>query len=123
MLEPDLLAQSAAELFAYQALTGKHVLITAGPRAKTLIQSVTLPITALGKWAFILLKQPLKQAHKSTSSAGPVHLATPDRVQRVDVNSARDMLAACEAAMPCDILIAAAAVARLPPRARALNTS
>ena len=50
-----------------------------------------------------------------TLVTGPVHLPTPDRVQRVDVVSARDMLAACEAAMPCDLLIASAAVADYRP--------
>src|SRR5690606_20861254 len=38
-----------------------------------------------------------------------------DRVNRIDVVSARDMLAACEAAMPCDLLIASAAVADYRP--------
>ncbi|HCL75450.1 MAG TPA: bifunctional 4'-phosphopantothenoylcysteine decarboxylase/phosphopantothenoylcysteine synthetase, partial [Pseudomonas sp.] len=47
--------------------------------------------------------------------AGPVFLPTPDRVQRIDVVSARDMLAACEAAMPCDLFVAAAAVADYRP--------
>ena len=50
-----------------------------------------------------------------TLVSGPVHLPTPDRVERINVNSARDMLAACEAAMPCDVLIAAAAVADYRP--------
>ncbi|MBT9530400.1 MAG: bifunctional 4'-phosphopantothenoylcysteine decarboxylase/phosphopantothenoylcysteine synthetase, partial [Pseudomonas sp.] len=50
-----------------------------------------------------------------TLITGPVHLPTPDRVNRVNVTSARDMLAACEAAMPCDLLIAAAAVADYRP--------
>src|SRR5699024_5604792 len=44
---------------------------------------------------------------------------TPDRVKRVDVVSARQMLAACEAAMPCDLLIAAAAVADYRPESSA----
>ncbi|MNY18368.1 Coenzyme A biosynthesis bifunctional protein CoaBC [compost metagenome] len=44
-----------------------------------------------------------------------MHLPTPDRVNRIDVVSARDMLTACEAAMPCDLLIAAAAVADYRP--------
>ena len=50
-----------------------------------------------------------------TLVAGPVHLATPRRVNRIDVGSARDMLAACEAAMPCDLLIASAAEADYRP--------
>jgi len=51
-----------------------------------------------------------------TLVAGPVHLPTPAGVQRIDVKSAREMLTACEAAMPADVLIAAAAVADYHPQ-------
>lgn len=51
-----------------------------------------------------------------TLISGPVHLATPDRVDRRDVTSALDMLQACEeACMSADILIACAAVADYRP--------
>ncbi|EPM88113.1 bifunctional phosphopantothenoylcysteine decarboxylase/phosphopantothenate synthase, partial [Pseudomonas syringae pv. actinidiae ICMP 18886] len=50
-----------------------------------------------------------------TLITGPVNLPTPDRVSRIDVVSARDMLAACEAAIPCDLFIASAAVADYRP--------
>ncbi|MHA0111794.1 phosphopantothenoylcysteine decarboxylase domain-containing protein, partial [Klebsiella pneumoniae] len=42
-------------------------------------------------------------------------MPTPDRVTRIDVVSARDMLAACEAAIPCELFIASAAVADYRP--------
>lgn len=115
MLEPDLLAQSAAELFAYQALTGKHVLITAGPTREDIDPVRYITNHSSGKMGFHLAEAAAEAGAQVTLVCGPVHLATPDRVQRVDVNSARDMLAACEAAMPCDILIAAAAVADYRP--------
>ena len=46
-----------------------------------------------------------------TLVAGPVHLPTPAGVTRVDVVTARDMAAACEAALPADIAVMVAAVA------------
>jgi phosphopantothenoylcysteine decarboxylase/phosphopantothenate--cysteine ligase len=52
--------------------------------------------------------------------AGPVHLTTPDRVQRNDVTSAADMLTAVEQALAhCDIFIGTAAVADYRPAAPA----
>jgi phosphopantothenoylcysteine decarboxylase/phosphopantothenate--cysteine ligase len=58
-----------------------------------------------------------------TLITGPVHLPTPDRVSRIDVVSARDMLAACEAAIPCDLFIASAAVADYRPEVVATQNS
>jgi phosphopantothenoylcysteine decarboxylase/phosphopantothenate--cysteine ligase len=68
-----------------------------------------------GKMGFALAEAAAEAGAKVTLISGPVHLPTPDRVERIDVISARDMLAACEAAMPCDLLIAAAAVADYRP--------
>uniref|UniRef100_UPI0019F6E35A phosphopantothenoylcysteine decarboxylase domain-containing protein n=1 Tax=Pseudomonas sp. TaxID=306 RepID=UPI0019F6E35A len=68
-----------------------------------------------GKMGFALAEAAAEAGAQVTLVSGPVFLPTPDRVQRIDVVSARDMLAACEAAMPSDILIAAAAVADYRP--------
>jgi len=115
MLEPDLLAQNAADLFAYQALTGRHVLITAGPTREDIDPVRYITNHSSGKMGFSLAQAAAEAGARVTLVSGPVHLPTPDRVERVNVNSARDMLAACEAAMPCDIPIAAAAVADYRP--------
>ncbi len=64
---------------------------------------------------FALAEAAAEAGARVTLVTGPVHLPTPDRVSRIDVVSARDMLAACEAAMPCDLFIASAAVADYRP--------
>ena len=64
---------------------------------------------------FAIAEAAAEAGARVTLVSGPVHLPTPYRVSRIDVVSARDMLAACEAAMPCDVLIAAAAVADYRP--------
>jgi phosphopantothenoylcysteine decarboxylase/phosphopantothenate--cysteine ligase len=64
---------------------------------------------------FALAEAAAEAGAKVTLISGPVHLPTPERVDRINVTNARDMLAACEAAMPCDLLIAAAAVADYRP--------
>lgn len=119
MLEPEALAQSAAEIFAHQALTGKHVLITAGPTREDIDPVRYITNHSSGKMGFSLAEAAAEAGAQVTLVCGPVHLPTPDRVKRVDVTSARDMLAACEAAMPCDVLIAAAAVADYRPEVSA----
>ncbi|MGR1218810.1 bifunctional phosphopantothenoylcysteine decarboxylase/phosphopantothenate--cysteine ligase CoaBC [Metapseudomonas otitidis] len=115
MLEADELAQQAANLFEHQALTGRHVLITAGPTQENIDPVRYITNHSSGKMGFALAEAAVEAGAKVTLITGPVHLPTPDRVNRVDVVSARDMLAACEAAMPCDLLIAAAAVADYRP--------
>ncbi len=119
MQEPEVLAQSAANLFAHKALTGKHVLITAGPTREDIDPVRYITNHSSGKMGFSLAEAAAEAGARVTLVSGPVHLPTPDRVERINVNSARDMLAACEAAMPCDIIIAAAAVADYRPEASA----
>ncbi|TWI57597.1 phosphopantothenoylcysteine decarboxylase/phosphopantothenate--cysteine ligase [Pseudomonas duriflava] len=115
MLEPDDLAQRAAECFEWHSLTGQHVLITAGPTQENIDPVRYITNHSSGKMGFALAEAAVEAGARVTLVTGPVHLPTPDRVSRVDVVSARDMLVACEAAMPCDILIASAAVADYRP--------
>lgn len=115
MLEPDALAIAVADCFQTALLTGCHVLITAGPTQENIDPVRYITNHSSGKMGFALAEAAAEAGAKVTLISGPVHLPTPDRVDRVDVISARDMLAACEAAMPCDLLIAAAAVADYRP--------
>ncbi|MBB3103495.1 bifunctional phosphopantothenoylcysteine decarboxylase/phosphopantothenate--cysteine ligase CoaBC [Azomonas macrocytogenes] len=115
MLEPDALAQAAADCFENLLLTGRHVLITAGPTQENIDPVRYITNHSSGKMGFALAEAAAEAGARVTLVSGPVHLPTPDRVERIDVVSARDMLAACEAAMPCDLLIAAAAVADYRP--------
>jgi phosphopantothenoylcysteine decarboxylase/phosphopantothenate--cysteine ligase len=115
MLEADELAQRAADCFERGLLTGCRVLITAGPTQEAIDPVRYITNHSSGKMGFALAEAAAEAGAAVTLVSGPVHLATPQRVSRVNVVSARDMLAACEAAMPCDILIAAAAVADYRP--------
>ncbi|MFP5339765.1 MAG: bifunctional phosphopantothenoylcysteine decarboxylase/phosphopantothenate--cysteine ligase CoaBC, partial [Gammaproteobacteria bacterium] len=115
MLEAEELARAAADCFETGLLTGKHLLITAGPTQENIDPVRYITNHSSGKMGFALAEAAAEAGARVTLVTGPVFLPTPDRVQRIDVVSARDMLAACEAAMPCDILIAAAAVADYRP--------
>jgi phosphopantothenoylcysteine decarboxylase/phosphopantothenate--cysteine ligase len=115
MLEADELAQLAADCFQRNVLDGVRVLITAGPTQENIDPVRYITNHSSGKMGFALAEAAAEAGAQVTLVSGPVFLPTPDRVQRIDVVSARDMLAACEAAMPSDILIAAAAVADYRP--------
>ena len=64
---------------------------------------------------FALAEAAAEAGAQVTLVAGPVNLPTPARVQRIDVPSAVEMLAACEGALPADAFIASAAVADYRP--------
>jgi phosphopantothenoylcysteine decarboxylase/phosphopantothenate--cysteine ligase len=115
MLEPADLAQSAADCFEHLTLTGRHVLITAGPTQENIDPVRYITNHSSGKMGFALAEAAVEAGARVTLITGPVNLPTPDRVSRIDVVSARDMLAACEAAIPCDLFISSAAVADYRP--------
>ncbi len=115
MLEPEALAQAAADCCENGLLTGQHVLITAGPTQENIDPVRYITNHSSGRMGFALAEAAAEAGARVTLVSGPVHLPTPDRVERIDVVTGRDMLAACEASMPCDLLIAAAAVADYRP--------
>lgn len=115
MLEPDQLALHAAECFESGLLTGLHVLVTAGPTREAIDPVRYITNHSSGKMGYAVARAAAEAGARVTLVSGPVQLATPDRVQRINVTSAREMLLACESAMPCDILIATAAVADFRP--------
>lgn len=116
MLEPYHLAELVANCFETKLLTGKKVVITAGPTQENIDPVRYISNHSSGKMGFALAEAAAEQGAEVILVSGPVNLVTPDRVQRVDVVSARDMLAACESVLPCDIFIAVAAVADFRPQ-------
>ncbi|WP_444920502.1 bifunctional phosphopantothenoylcysteine decarboxylase/phosphopantothenate--cysteine ligase CoaBC [Microbulbifer sp. CnH-101-G] len=117
MLEPaDLALQAESQFGASDCLRGKRVAITAGPTREALDPVRYLSNHSSGKMGFALAEAAQKAGAEVTLIAGPVNLATPAQVKRVDVINARDMQEAAErAADLCDIFISAAAVADFRP--------
>ncbi|WP_304639269.1 bifunctional phosphopantothenoylcysteine decarboxylase/phosphopantothenate--cysteine ligase CoaBC [Pseudomonas sp.] len=115
MLEPVDLATRAAECFELGLLTGRHLLINAGPTREAIDPVRYISNHSSGKMGFALAAAAAELDARVTLVAGPVNLPTPPRVTRIDVVSARDMLEACLAALPADLFIAAAAVADYRP--------
>ena len=92
------------------------IIITAGPTREYLDPVRFLSNPSTGKMGFAIAAEAARRGHKVTLVAGPVAQKTPNRVHRVDVTSARDMLAAVKKAVPrADVLISTAAVADWRP--------
>ena len=92
------------------ALRGKHILITAGPTHEPIDPVRYIANRSSGKQGFAIAAAAQAGA-RVTLVAGPVQLPTPPGVDRIDVQTAREMLSAVETALPADAAIMVAAVA------------
>ncbi|MDO3381340.1 bifunctional phosphopantothenoylcysteine decarboxylase/phosphopantothenate--cysteine ligase CoaBC [Gilvimarinus algae] len=119
MLEAIELAELLAGSFASGALSGRRVVITAGPTREALDPVRYLSNHSSGKMGFALAEAAAEAGAKVVLISGPCALPTPDRVERIDVISADQMLAASlEATGNCHLFIAAAAVCDYRPAHR-----
>jgi phosphopantothenoylcysteine decarboxylase/phosphopantothenate--cysteine ligase len=107
---PKIMAAIAAQ-FGSKPLLGRHALVTAGPTHEPIDPVRFIGNHSSGKQGFAIAAVLAHLGARVTLVAGPVHLPTPAGVTRVDVITARDMAAACEAALPADIAVMVAAVA------------
>ncbi len=105
------------ERAAVSSLRGRRVLVTAGPTFEDIDPVRFIGNRSSGRMGFALAAAARDAGADVRLVAGPVSLATPDGVARIDVRSAAEMLAAVREAIPsADIFIANAAVADYRPR-------
>ncbi len=113
--EPDaIMAAIMAHLSRRRVLAGKHILITAGPTHEPIDPVRYIANRSSGRQGFALAAAAAQAGARVTLIAGPVALPTPPGVDRIDVETARDMAAAVDRAQrasPCDVAIMVAAVA------------
>lgn len=131
MLEPDQLLALIQDYCARPTMTpvhaapnirgvleGRHVLITAGPTFEPIDPVRGITNRSSGKMGFAIAKAARDAGAIVTLVAGPVHLPTPEGVQRIDVTTALDMQNAVMTALTQqqqDLFIAVAAVADWRP--------
>jgi phosphopantothenoylcysteine decarboxylase/phosphopantothenate--cysteine ligase len=118
MLEPLDLAERLQRLLVPGggALAGRRVLITAGPTRERIDPVRFVSNRSSGKMGFAVAQAAREAGATVVLVAGPVTLATPAQIQRVDVESAADMLNAVLRELPgTDIFISTAAVADYRP--------
>jgi phosphopantothenoylcysteine decarboxylase/phosphopantothenate--cysteine ligase len=112
MLEPAELLAELIAFFAPKRLTGRRVLVTAGPTFEPIDPVRGLTNRSSGKMGFAIARAAAEAGAAVTLVAGPVALETPRRVQRIDVTTALEMHAAVMAEVAhCDVFVATAAVA------------
>lgn len=93
------------------SLLGKRVLVTSGPTHEPIDPVRYIANRSSGKQGHAIAAAAENAGASVTLVSGPVNIPDPPRVSIVRVESARDMLAAVEAALPADIAVFAAAVA------------
>ena len=123
MAEPDAIA-AAVEAYWQKAsadkpLKGKRAIVTAGPTLEALDPIRFLSNRSSGKQGYAIAQALAEAGAEVTLVSGPTALNDVPGVTMARVESARDMLAACQAALPADIFVAVAAVADWRPEAKA----
>jgi phosphopantothenoylcysteine decarboxylase/phosphopantothenate--cysteine ligase len=92
-------------------LTGRHVIVTAGPTHEPIDPVRVIANRSSGKQGFAVAEALAGLGARVTLVAGPVTLATPAGVDRIDVDTADEMKIAVERALPADAAVLVAAVA------------
>src|SRR5256712_7243677 len=112
MLEPAQIAAEIEAFFAPKRLAGKRVLVTAGPTEEPVDPVRVLTNTSSGKMGYAVARAAQEAGAEVTLVSGPVALAAPSGVRRIDVRTAEEMFAAVKKALKgCDAFISVAAVA------------
>ncbi|WP_380778678.1 bifunctional phosphopantothenoylcysteine decarboxylase/phosphopantothenate--cysteine ligase CoaBC [Sphingomonas sp. R86520] len=112
--EPAMIAAAIEAMVAPtppKRLAGRHVLVTAGPTHEPIDPVRYIANRSSGKQGFAIAGALAERGARVTLVAGPVTLQTPAAVDRVDVETAREMADAVERALPVDAAVMVAAVA------------
>ena len=117
LAEPwEILRAAAAMLSPRRDLVGKRLLVTAGPTHEHLDPVRFLSNPSSGRMGFALAAAAARRGATVTLVAGPVELATPAGVERIDVVSAAGMAAAVHRfAEQSDLVLMSAAVSDYRP--------
>jgi phosphopantothenoylcysteine decarboxylase/phosphopantothenate--cysteine ligase len=116
MSEPaEILAAIKTHFGQALPLQGKKALVTSGPTYEALDPVRFLGNRSSGKQGHALAAALAAQGADVTLVSGPTALPDPQGVKVIPIESAREMLDACETALPCEIAVCAAAVADWRP--------
>jgi len=116
--EPEAIVQALSEILekTHQNLTGKKILVTAGPTYEPIDAVRFVGNRSSGKMGFAMANAAALRGADVTLVTGPVHLHTPRNVKRIDVQTAEEMYQAVQTEFEKqDVVIMAAAVADYTP--------
>jgi len=116
MAEPlEIIAAIEQALGMEGPLAGMRALVTAGPTREPVDPVRFLANQSSGKQGYAIADALARAGADTTLISGPVSLTPPQGVKLMRVTTAREMLAACQASLPVDVLVMAAAVADWRP--------
>jgi phosphopantothenoylcysteine decarboxylase/phosphopantothenate--cysteine ligase len=119
MPDPPVLVEEVAAADAPQMLEGKRVVVTAGPTREHIDPVRLLTNPSSGKMGYAIARVARRYGAKVTLVSGPTELEEPMGVERIVVESAREMHAAVMArADEADFICKAAAVCDWRPSSR-----
>ena len=112
MAEPNDIADAVSDFFEDSApLSGRRALVTSGPTHEAIDPVRYIANRSSGKQGHAIAAALARRGAHTTLVAGPTNQPDPAGVNMIRVESAREMLAACEKALPADVVVCAAAVA------------
>ena len=112
MAEPDAIVNAIDQLFATgRALSGLRALVTSGPTHEPIDAVRYIANRSSGKQGHAIARALSAHGAATTLVSGPTSLADPPGVAMVRVETAAQMFDACQAALPVDVAVCAAAVA------------
>ena len=111
--EPDLIVHAALAHMARRdgPLAGRHAIVTSGPTVEPIDDVRFIANRSSGKQGHAIAAALAGRGARVTLVSGPVTIPPPPHADLVPVETAQEMLAACEAALPADLAVCAAAVA------------
>lgn len=108
--EPEAILAAIQSFGVNQRLTGRHILVTAGPTHEPIDPVRYIANRSSGRQGYAIADALARLGARVTLVSGPVALPTPAGVRRIDVETAREMADAVAAALPADAAIMVAAV-------------
>jgi phosphopantothenoylcysteine decarboxylase / phosphopantothenate---cysteine ligase len=122
MAEPEeILAAIERMLSVPGPLAGARALVTAGPTHEPMDPVRFFGNRSSGKQGYAIAAALAQAGAETTLVSGPVEIAAPPRVKLIRVETAREMLAACQSVLPVDVAVLTAAVADWRPETAANN--
>jgi phosphopantothenoylcysteine decarboxylase/phosphopantothenate--cysteine ligase len=122
LAEPEEIAEAVERVLAVlHRLSGVSALVTAGPTQEPLDPVRFIANRSSGKQGYAIASALAVAGAQTTLVSGPVEIAAPAGVKLLKVTTAREMLAACESALPADVAVMTAAVADWRPEIAANN--
>lgn len=108
--EPEAIFAAIESFGVNQRLTGKHILVTAGPTHEPIDPVRYIANRSSGRQGYAIAEALARLGARVTLVSGPVTLPTPAGVTRIDVETAREMADAVASALPADAAVMVAAV-------------